>query len=46
VSSPEEAAEQPALRYSTKITGTNLEELRQGKAERKDVLTHAEVHLL
>lgn len=38
--------EWPALSYSTKITGTNLEELWQGKAERKDSLTHAGLLLL
>lgn len=39
MSSPEEAAEWPALSYSTKITGTDLE-LCQGKSERKGGLTH------
>ena len=46
MSSPEEAAEWPALSYSTKITGANLEELCQGKPERKDSLTHAGLYLL
>lgn len=43
MSSPEEAAEWPALSYSTKITGT---ELCQGKSERKGGFTQKWLHLL
>lgn len=42
MSSPEEAAEWPALSYSTKITGT---ELCQGKSERKGGFTQKGLHL-
>lgn len=46
MSSPKEVAERPALRYSTKTMGTNLEQFWQGKPERKDSLTHAGLHLV
>lgn len=46
MASCKEAAEWPALSYSTKTTGTNLEEFWQGKPERKDSLTHAGLHLV